>query len=201
MPTILPIHGLIVHPSIHLSTHPLGIHPLFKYLSMSQTVYEILNIHWCSVFQGVLPASVRLFKLQRRRFHLYWEGPQPCRAWGHWWPMSLIEKADGTSLIISHSHAFCPLPLLPITSRISPSWLRPRKSPPSGLCMGFPSGSVLKNLPASAGDLGSTPGSGRSLGEGNGYPLQYSSLENSMDRGAWWATAHGVAKSQTQLSH
>ena len=99
------------------------------------------------------------------------------------------------------SHYFSLSCLLPITSRISPSWLRHRKSPPSGLCMGFPSGSVLKNLPASAGDLGSTPGSGRSLGEGNGYPLQYSSLENSMDRGAWWATAHGVAKSQTQLSH
>ena len=51
-----------------------------------------------------------------------------------------------------------------------------------------------------AGDLGSTSGLGRSLREGNGYPLQYSCLENSMDRGAWWATAHGVAKSQTWLS-
>ena len=51
-----------------------------------------------------------------------------------------------------------------------------------------------------AGDLGSIPGLGRFPGEGNGYPLQYSCLENSMDRGAWWATAHGVAKSQTRLS-
>ena len=50
------------------------------------------------------------------------------------------------------------------------------------------------------GDLGSIPGSGSSPGEGNGNPLQYSCLENSMDRGAWWATAHGVTKSQTQLS-
>ena len=50
------------------------------------------------------------------------------------------------------------------------------------------------------GDVGFIPGLGRSVGEGNGYPLQYSCLENSMDRGGWWATGHGVAKSQTQLS-
>ena len=47
--------------------------------------------------------------------------------------------------------------------------------------------------------LGSIPGLERYPGEGNGYPLQYSCLENSMDRGAWWATVHGVAKSQTRL--
>ena len=57
---------------------------------------------------------------------------------------------------------------------------------------------MIKNLPA--GDLGSIPGSRRSPGEGNGYPLQDSCLENFMDRGAWWATVLGVAKSQTQLS-
>ena len=51
------------------------------------------------------------------------------------------------------------------------------------------------------GDLGSIPGSGRSPGEGNGNPLQYSCLENFMDGGAWWATVHGVAKSQTRLSN
>ena len=50
------------------------------------------------------------------------------------------------------------------------------------------------------GDLGSIPGLGRSPGEGNSNPLQYSCLENSMDRGAWWATVHGIAKSQTRLS-
>ena len=60
----------------------------------------------------------------------------------------------------------------------------------------------LKNLPINAGDVrdtGSIPGSGRSPGEEHGNPLQYSSLENLMDRGAGWATVHGVAKSQTQL--
>ena len=65
--------------------------------------------------------------------------------------------------------------------------------------MGFPGDSVVKNPPANAGDAGSIPGSGRSPGGGNGNPLQYSCLENSMDRGAWQATVHGVTKSQTQL--
>ena len=62
---------------------------------------------------------------------------------------------------------------------------------------GFPSGSNGKESAYNAGDLGSTPGSGRSPGEGNGNPLQYSCLENPTDRGAWWATVHGVAKRQT----
>ena len=64
----------------------------------------------------------------------------------------------------------------------------------------FPGGSVVTNQLAIVGDMGSIHGSGRSLGEGNGNPLQYASLENSMDRGAWRATVHGVAKSQTWLS-
>ena len=59
---------------------------------------------------------------------------------------------------------------------------------------------VVKNLPANAGDTGSIPGLGRSSGEGNGNPLQYSCLGNPMDRGAWRATAHGVAKSRTRWS-
>ena len=62
---------------------------------------------------------------------------------------------------------------------------------------------VVENLPASAGNLrevGSIPGSGRSPGEGNGNPLQYSCLENPIERGAWWAAVQGVVKSRTQLS-
>ena len=60
--------------------------------------------------------------------------------------------------------------------------------------MGFPSGSDGKESACNEGDLGSIPGSGRSPGEGNGYPLQYSCLGNPMDRGNWWATVHGVAE-------
>ena len=58
----------------------------------------------------------------------------------------------------------------------------------------FPRGSVVQNPLASAGGLGSVPGLGRYLGEGNGNPLQYSCLGNSTDRGAQWATVHGVAR-------
>ena len=65
---------------------------------------------------------------------------------------------------------------------------------------GFPGGLDSKASACHAGDPGSIPGSGRSPGEGNGNPLQYSCLENSMDGGAWWATVHGIAKSQTRLS-
>ena len=62
---------------------------------------------------------------------------------------------------------------------------------------------MVKNPPDNAGDerdMGSIPGSGRSPGEGNGNPLQYSCLGKPMDRGAWWATVHGVAKSKIPLS-
>ena len=73
---------------------------------------------------------------------------------------------------------------LSIYPTLTPSW-------------GFPSGSVEKNSPANARDASLIPGSGRSLGGGNGNPRQYSCLENPMDRGAWQATAHSAAKSQT----
>ena len=65
--------------------------------------------------------------------------------------------------------------------------------------LGFPGGSEVKASASNVGDPGWIPGSGRSPGEGNGNPLQYSCLENPMDRGAWQATVHGVAKSQTWL--
>ena len=62
---------------------------------------------------------------------------------------------------------------------------------------GFPGGSDSKESACNAGHLGLIPGLGSSLGEGNGYPLQYSCLENSRDGGAWWAIVHGLAKSWT----
>ena len=75
--------------------------------------------------------------------------------------------------------------------------------PPTG-SEGFSGGSVVKNPPANAGDTrdaGLIPGLGRSSGGGNGNPLQYSCLENPVDRGVWWATVCGVPKSRTQPSN
>ena len=63
--------------------------------------------------------------------------------------------------------------------------------------MDLPGGSDDRESACNAGHLGSIPGLGRSPGGENDYPLHYSCLENSMDRGAWWATVHGVTKSQT----
>ena len=85
-------------------------------------------------------------------------------------------------------------------SRGTRSALPPHPPPPLSSQLGwesFPGGSDSTESACYVGDLGSIPGLGRSPGEGNSYPLQYSGLENSMDRGAWQATVHGVAKSRT----
>ena len=74
------------------------------------------------------------------------------------------------------------------------------KLTPSHLIFCFPGGSDSKESACNPGDSGLIRESGRSLGEGNGNPLHYSCLENPMDRGAWWATVHSIAKSQTWLS-
>ena len=66
--------------------------------------------------------------------------------------------------------------------------------------LGIPSGSLVKSLLANAADTGSIPGSERSPGEGNGNPLQYSCLKNSMDREAWWATVHRVTRVRHDLA-
>ena len=72
-----------------------------------------------------------------------------------------------------------------------------RQLDPFGGKPGFPGGSKSKESTCNVGDMGSIPGSGRSPGEGNGNPLQYSCLKNSMDRGPWWATVRGIAESDT----
>ena len=72
---------------------------------------------------------------------------------------------------------------------------------PAALLLGLSCSSSDKASACNAGDQGSVPGSGRSSGEGNGSPLQYSCLENSMDREAWQATVRGVTKRQTRLSN
>ena len=100
---------------------------------------------------------------------------------------------------------------LPWVYTCSPSWTRlPPPSPYQVFFKGttvrlshpfrFPGGSEVKASACNVGDLGSIPGSGRSPGEGNGNPPQYSCLENPMDVEAWWATVHGVAKSWIRLS-
>ena len=66
--------------------------------------------------------------------------------------------------------------------------------------MGFPGGSVVNNPPANAGEVGSIPGSGKLPGERNGYPRQYSCLENPMDRGAWQVTVHRFARVRHDLA-
>ena len=76
-------------------------------------------------------------------------------------------------------------------------WRRDRL--PTSVFLGFPGGSDGKEFTCNAGNLGSIPGLGRSPGGGHGNPLQYSCLENPMDRGAWQATVHGVGKSRTWL--
>ena len=83
------------------------------------------------------------------------------------------------------------LPYCQVNQQLS----RRRDSLPTPVFLGFPCGSAGKESTRNAGDLGSIPGLGRYLGEGNGYPLQYSGQENSMD-----CRVHGVTKSQTQLS-
>ena len=81
---------------------------------------------------------------------------------------------------------------------VAKSWTR--LSTAQTPCIRASGGSEGKESACNVGDQGSIPGSGRPPGEGNGYPLQYSCLENSTDRGAWWAIIHGVTKSQTRLS-
>ena len=85
------------------------------------------------------------------------------------------------------------------------SWVRKipwrRRRLPTSVFLGFPGGLVGKEFACSAGDLGLIPVLGRCPGEGDGYPLQYSGLENPTDRGAWQATGHRVAKSCTRLSN
>ena len=100
------------------------------------------------------------------------------------WPPQLIA--------LSKLYAFLPLSLL----LLSPNPIRLKVNSTTG----FPGGSVVKNLPGNARDAGSIPELGRSSWGGNGNWLQYSCLENSMGRGAGWATVHRVAKNLTRLS-
>ena len=85
------------------------------------------------------------------------------------------------------------MPLMPFLPKLLTSSIKE-------IALHHPGGSEAKASACNVGDLCSIPGSGRSSGEGNGNSLQYSFLENPTDRGAWWATVHGVTKSRTRLS-
>ena len=102
----------------------------------------------------------------------------------HWSGLPLPSPGDYSALNVLHSS----LDLILIKQQIHNRW-------------GFPGGSDGRESACSVGDLGLIPGWGRSPGEGNGNPLQDSCLKNSLDRGALWATVHGVAKSWTQRSN
>ena len=112
-----------------------------------------------------------------------------------------FRESDGLSRTTGFLYSLPQLPeWLSLLQRQMESWAVYGSLPET---MGFPSGSVVKAPLASAGDAGDKgliPGLGSSPGGGNGSPLQYSCLENSMDRGAWWATVHGVTKNRTRLS-
>ena len=101
--------------------------------------------------------------------------------------------------------ASCIAQLVKYPPAMQDSWVRKipwrRDRLPAPVFLGFPSGSAGKESTCNAGDLGLIPGLGRSPGGGNGNPLLCSCLENSMGRGAWWATVHGVTKSWTRLSN
>ena len=110
----------------------------------------------------------------------------------------LCEPHFSNSTVSSREVGFCQ-DLAPMTQILN---LGPTVSNHGLRNQGFPVALVVKNLPADAGDIrdaGLIPGSGRSSGGGHGNPLQYSCMENPMDRGAWRATVHGVTKRWTQL--
>ena len=108
---------------------------------------------------------------------------------------------DISCLILTflHFRILCIHPFFPVTGNSVSRVLFPKQLCSTTESLGFPDGSDGKEPACSAGDPGSIPGSGRSPGEGNGNPLQYSCLENSIDRGGWWAAVLGVAKSRTWL--
>ena len=118
--------------------------------------------------------------------------------------ISVLKKKKGNKIILVISQREC---VVGMNFILQNTMQKPSYFPPFSksflvypkLLTGFPSGSVVNNLLANA-DLGSIPGLGRSSGEGNGNLLQYSCLGNPIDRGAWQATFHRVAKNQTQFS-
>ena len=115
--------------------------------------------------------------------------------WMLWWPRQSTRWEEGVSYVVKILACSVTVP-----ATVNPKAFLPSSDSLYEFLSGFPSGSVVKNLPASTGAMGSIPGSGRSPREGNGTPLQCSRLVNPMDRGAWQAAVYGAAKSRTWLS-
>ena len=108
------------------------------------------------------------------------------------WPVNVLEQ---THILTENSWGFT------LCLRFCNYTYKGKRNVERTLTMDFPGGSDDKESACNAGDPCSIPGWGRSPGERNGYPLQYSWLENSMDRGAWQATFHGVTKSLTWMNN
>jgi len=141
---------------------------------------------WCCLAQGLLTSLTKPEMTSGQLYtHLF---PNECTSK----PQSLVD----------------PLEVLTNVSVLEPEHCgKPNICPPphtvnniAWWCVSFSCGTDSKESCCNAGDKGSVPVLGRSLGGGNGYPIKYSCLENPMDREAWWTRVHGVAKSQTQLS-
>ena len=103
------------------------------------------------------------------------------------------QRADTALKTLNSSSPVFLIPVKRETTLIFGAWIDNLVA----VSLGFPGGSDSKESTCNAGDLGSIPGSGRFPGEGNGNPLQYSCLENPLDREVWWVTVHGVAESVT----
>ena len=121
-----------------------------------------------------------------------------CQIW-----MQVIQVSPSFPTELSLNFLFCKMKRVNSIMSVVPHYCNILRGRYLGWCLQkiIINGSDGKTSACNAGDPGSTPGSGKSSGEGNGNPLQYSCLENSMDGEAWWATIHGVAKSRTRLSN
>ena len=170
----------------HIGQNPGGVHAKSFQLFSPSRVINSTNFwerwhHMCDITHGALPIKEAHLRLGVQGLY-----------WGLFMPLvsRFFEGQVDAVCVCAHSVVSNSLQ----SHGLQPTWLLwPWDSP------GKNTGVVVKNLPANVGDMGSIPGWGRSPGEGNGNPLQYSCLGNPMDRGAWWATGHGVAKSRTQL--
>ena len=155
-------------------------------LGQDSTLASLVQPHACASFY-LLPPEGRPAHLVR----IWSRGP--CTSSFH--TLHPRDLSFGLSLHVAPSFLSVSIVDLPHPCLLPLDWQVPTAT------LGFPAGSAGKESTCHVGDLGSIPGLGRCPGEGKRYPLQYSGLENSMDRGAWWAVVHGVSESQIWLTN